>query len=173
MSSSAPSHPPRHSLLAELCPLRVRVISEEPVVRAGIRCLLESCADNVAFVEDGADVDVLLYDVIGLRQRGSHDLEHLVQMYPGRVLALARFLQPGLTARALELGATAAVPLGAEPDELVEAVRDLFDGRFEDGSAADVANRIDRDLRLGTGVCLSPRERQVISLIVGGASNHE
>jgi DNA-binding NarL/FixJ family response regulator len=163
------------SLLAELTGLRVHVNSEEPVIRAGIRSLLASRTETLTFADDlreGA-ADVVLYDVIGLHLRGCQDLEALARSHPGRVLALSRALQPGLTARALALGAVAAVPLGAAPDELLLAIHDLFEGRFQDGSPADLANRRDRDHRLGGGACLSPREQDVLSLIVAGASNQE
>jgi len=161
--------------LADLTGLRVHVISEEPVVRAGVRTLLESCSETLAFVEDPKrqGVDAVFYDVLGLRLNGGQDLEAVVERHPGRVVALSRVLQPGLTARALALGAVAAVPLGAGPDELLAVVHDLFEGRLHDGSPADLANRRDRDRRLGQDVCLSPREYQVLSLIVAGATNPE
>lgn len=175
MSSSATSHAGHPSLLAELTGVRVLVISDEPVIRAGVRCLLASRSQTLAFVEDrnGHAADVVFYDVLGLRCSGGQDLRAVVRSHPGRVVALARTLQPGLTARALQLGAIAAVPLSAQPDELLAAVHGLLEGRFQDGSCADVANRRDRDARLGLEVCLSPREHQILSLIVAGESNQE
>jgi DNA-binding NarL/FixJ family response regulator len=176
MSSAATTPPARTpSLLAELTGIRVRVISEEPVVRVGVRCLLGSRSDSLVFVEDAHEegADAVLYDVLSLCRTDGKDLEELVARHPGRVLALSRALQPGLTARALVLGAVAAVPLGAAPEELLAAVHDLFEGRFQDGSPADLANRRDRDHRLGRQACLSPREHEVLGLIVSGASNRE
>src|SRR5262245_32644404 len=68
MSSSAASHARHPSLLAELALVRVCVISEEPVIRAGIRSLLTTRADNLTFVDDlRHEIDVVFYDVLGLR----------------------------------------------------------------------------------------------------------
>lgn len=175
MSTTVTPDPARRSFLAELTGLRIHVISEEPVVRAGIRSLLEARSQTIAFVDDlkTQGADVVFFDVLGLCHNRGRELEVLAERCPGRVLALSRALQPGLTARALELGAIAAVPLGAGPDELLQAVDDLFEGRFHDGSAADLANRRDRDHRLGRDACLTPRERQVLALIVAGASNRQ
>jgi DNA-binding NarL/FixJ family response regulator len=175
MSSTDRRTTRRPSLLAELTGVRVHVISDEPVVRAGVRCLLADRGETVTCADDVGDpaADVVLYDVIGLSLSGCQALETVVTRYPGRVLALSRTGQPWLTARALSLGAIAAVPLGAGSDELAEAVHDLFEGRFHDGSATDLANQRDRDHRLGGGACLSPREQDVLSLIVAGASNHQ
>jgi len=165
----------RRSLLAELTAVRVHVISAEPVIRAGLRCLLSGHTENVVFVDDlrFQAADVVLYDVIGLRLGDGQDLAAIAMSHPCRVLAMARTLQPGLTARALRLGATAAVPLGAEPEELLTAIHDLVEGRFHDGSAADRANRCDREHRLGLEVHLTPREHEILSLVVAGASNKE
>jgi DNA-binding NarL/FixJ family response regulator len=175
MSPTATARTGSRSLLAELTALRVHVRSDEPVVRMGIQSLLESRCATLAFVEDltEQDADVVFFDVIGLHLNQGTDLEDVVAHYPGRVLALSRTLQPGLTARALALGAVAAVPLGACADELVAAIHDLFEGRFGDGSPADLANQRDRDHRLGHDASLSPRELEVLYLIVAGASNPE
>src|SRR4051812_11228366 len=101
--------PPRPSR-----PLRVGLISEQPVVRAGLRSLLAPYADRVTVVDIGPGADlgeaqVVLYDVLGLHRGDGSDLETAVKAHPGRVLALSRELQPGLAARALGIGAIASV----------------------------------------------------------------
>jgi len=158
--------------------IRVGLISEHSIVRAGVRSLLGGYADRLAVVDIGPDsdageADVVLYDVLGLHEGDGKDLETAVKAHPGRVLALSRELQPGLTARALGIGAVASVSLGADADELVRTVEAFADGRLEDGSQEDLDNQADRRRQLGRGVNLTGRERDVLGLIVGGRSNEE
>jgi DNA-binding NarL/FixJ family response regulator len=173
ISSLTSIYPRRPSLLAELTQVHVHVISEEPVIRAGIRHLLASRSPSVAFVEDLATepADVVFYDVLGIWRNGDRHLAAIVKDHPGRVLALGRTLQPGLTLRALELGATAAVPLAADAEEILTTIHHLVDARFPHASATETPPGSDPRPRLATGVCLTAREQQVLTLIVAGASN--
>jgi DNA-binding NarL/FixJ family response regulator len=161
-----------------LRPVRVGLISEQSVVRAGLRSLLADQADRVTVVDVGSgadrgEADVILYDVLGLHDGDGKDLETAIKAHPGRVLALSRELQPGLAARALGIGAITSVSLGAEPEELVRAVEAFAAGHLEDGSQADLDNQADRRRQQGRGVNLSPRELDVLGLIVQGLSNDE
>jgi DNA-binding NarL/FixJ family response regulator len=153
--------------------VRVHISSQQPIIRAGIQCLLAAHTDTVKFVADPhcSPPDVVIYDVFGLHLDHGHDLELTVQRHPGRVLALSRALQPGPTARALDLGAVAAIPISADAAELLTAIRAAVDGQFQDGSVIGVANQWERDRLLGRDVNLSPREREILAMIVAGASN--
>lgn len=160
---------------APLPRVRVRVHSEHPIVPAGLATLLAPYADRVRVVEDGEvgpDV-VVLYDVFGLHEGDDRELELLVKRHPGRVLALSRELQPGLTARALGLGAVASVSIGADAEELLAAIEAFAAGHLQDGSQADLDNQADRRRQLGRDVNLTPREQEVLGLIVAGRSNEE
>jgi DNA-binding NarL/FixJ family response regulator len=161
------------SLVADGRRLRVHVVSKQPIIRAGVHSLLAANADTVMCVAATPDepADVVIYDVIGLHLNDGGDLVRIAKAHPSRVLALSRALQPGLTARALDLGAVAAVEIGADAVELLTAIRATADGRFQDGSAVDRANRQVRSRLLGHDANLSPRERQVLALIVAGVSN--
>ena len=140
--------------------------------------MLAPYADRVVVVEIGPGSDlgeahVVLFDVLRLSTGDGTDLETAVKAHPGRVLALSRELQPGLTARALGMGAITALSLGADADELVQAVEDFAAGYLEDGSQADLDNRADLRRQQGRDVNLSPRELDVLALIVRGRSNEE
>ena len=156
-------------------PCRVQIITEHPIIRAGIDSLLAAHCDDVTMVTGPSEgsIDVVIYDVIGLHLRDGLDLERAVRCHPGRVLALSRALQPGLTARALDLGAVAAIPISADAVQLLEVIQTAVEGHFQDGSAADLANQRERAKLLGRNVGLSSRERQVLALIVAGASNRD
>ena len=157
--------------------IRVGLVSDQPVIRAGLRALLEPYADRVVVVDvgpnrDAGDAHLVLYDVLGLTGDG-RDLELAVKAHPGRVLALSRELQPRLAAGARGMGAVVSMPLGAEADELVEAIEAFAAGRLEDGSRADLENQAARLREQGRDVNLSPREIDVLGLIVRGRSNEE
>ncbi len=159
-------------------PVRVGLITDHAVVRAGVLGMLGPYADRVVIVEIGAEsdlggADLVLYDVLRLSHGDGKDLETAVKAHPGRVLALARELQPGLAARALGMGAITSVSLGADADELVRAVEDFAAGRLEDGSQTDLDHQADQRRQQGRDVNLSPREIDVLGLIVRGRSNEE
>lgn len=156
-------------------PVEVAVLSDQPVIQAGVERLLEPFADRVVVVEESTAGEhvVVLYDVFGLHIGRDEDLERVVKRHPDRVLALSRVLQPGLTARALDLGAVASVSVGLQAEELVRAVEDFAAGHLQDGSQADIDNQADRRRQLGRDVDLTPREQDVIALIVAGRSNED
>lgn len=159
-------------------PIRVGLITDHALVRAGVRGMLAPYADRVVVVDIGPESDlgeaqVVLYDVLRLSTGDGKDLETAIKAHPGRVLALARELQPGLAARALGMGAIVSVSLGAEADELVQAVEDFAAGHLEDGSQADLDNQADLRRQQGRDVNLSRRELDVLGLIVRGRSNDE
>ena len=156
-------------------PVSVVVVSEQPVIVAGIERLVESYGDRVVVVDEAmADADaVVLYDVFGLYVGKDEDLERIVKRFPDRVLALSRVLQPGLTARALDLGAVASISVGLSGPELVDAIENFAAGHLQDGSQADIDNQADRRRQLGRDVDLTPREQDVIALIVAGRSNED
>ena len=93
-----------------------------------------------------ADADVVIYDVFNLATSdddgSAGDLTKLVTSHPGRVLALSRLLQPGLTARALANGAVAPVSVSADADEIAALVDAAFTGDLTaDPAQADATKR--------------------------------
>jgi DNA-binding CsgD family transcriptional regulator len=61
--------------------------------------------------------------------------------------------------------------MASDHQELVDLVRAVAAGSFEDGSETDLANRRARDHDLGRDVRLTPREEDVLALVVAGRSN--
>lgn len=153
--------------------VRVQVVSGHPVIRAGVQSLLGRHTDQVLLVDDAGAADVVVYDVHGLSVGDGDDLRLLVKRHPGRVVALSRTLQPGLVARALGLGAVVSVSMASDDLELLDVVLAVASGGFEDGSAADLANRRSRDHDLGRDARLTLREEEVLALVVTGRSNAE
>jgi DNA-binding NarL/FixJ family response regulator len=153
--------------------IRVAVLTEQSIVLAGVRGILEPYGARVSLADPGADADVVLYDVLGLHEGNGEDLEIAIKRNPGRVLALSRELQPGLAARALAMGAVASVSLGSDATQLLDAIEAFAAGRLQDGSQADLDNQADRRRQLGRDINLTPREQSVLGLIVSGRSNHD
>ena len=158
----------------------VCVVSGQPIVVAGIRALLSESTDaggSYLTTTDPADADVVIYDVFRLASSthpGNEDeLGELVAGHPGRVLALSRLLQPGLTARALSIGAAAPISVSADANELIALVDAAANGDL--ATDPQLVSNYDADLSrlLSTDVELTPRQKTVISRIAAGYSNEE
>ena len=83
----------------------------------------------------------------------------------------ARALQPGLTARALDLGAVAAIAPEADTEALLALIRATVNGHLHDGSPVALVNQRDRDRLLGRDLGLTRREREVLALVVACVCN--
>jgi DNA-binding NarL/FixJ family response regulator len=158
-------------------PVAVSVVSDHPIVAAGIRTLLTENPERgrLAFVPNSLDADVVIYDAFNLAVAEDHteELAELVASHPNRVLALSRLLQPGLTARALAAGAVAPVSIGADADELVALIEATASGAIATDAqlARENLERLTEQLRADVG--LTAREQTVLALIAAGYSNDQ
>lgn len=158
----------------------VCVVSGQPIVVAGIRALLAESADPervYATVTEPLDADVVIYDAFKLATSdddgSAGELIRLVASHPGRVLALSRLLQPGLTARALANGAVAPVSVSADGDEIAALVDAAASGAL--ASDPEQVRRHEADLVrvLAAHVELTPRQQTVIARVAAGYTNDE
>ena len=158
-------------------PLPVAVCSPHPVVRTGLKALLGRHPDRFRIVPppDGPhreDPGVVLYDVFALRS-GDDELTRLLERTSARVIAVGRELRPDLTTRALAAGVDGSVALGADVEQLVEAVESAVAGRGSAEPSRSAAVPIARPDRPGARFGLSPREADVLGLIVLGLTNKQ
>ena len=137
--------------------------SEQDIVRAGVVTLLSDYSECVEVVPAWDASDVLLYDALGLSNGNGHDLDHAVKQLPGRVVALARDLEPALAAQAMSRGAVASVSIGANGRELLDVLLAAATGRLGIRPSAHPANA-ERERALGEDVQLTEREHQVLAL---------
>ena len=165
-------------------PLRVVLVDDHEVLRAGTRQVLE-CSDDILVVgeaEDGAAAmqmvtdlqpDVVLIDV-KLRDGDGIDVaRHLTATQPDvRVVILSAYSTGAFVRAALEVGASGYLLKTMPRDELVEAVRAAGTGMtvLDPALSAElgVANRSSNST---SAARLTGREAEVVELVADGLSN--
>ena len=164
-------HPRRARVAARRDVIRVAVVDDHPLVREGTAAIVARAEDmEIAGVAgsleelrpmlDGS-VDVLLLD-LRLGQDSGFDLLRTQADAPmPAVVVLTSYDYPQYADAALRLGAAGFVVKTAPTAELLDAVRRAAGGGLAFG------------VRPGNGVALSGREREVVRLVVDGASNDE
>ncbi|MFB9375494.1 response regulator [Kineococcus gynurae] len=161
--------------------LRLLVVDDHPVVRAGIVALLsaETDLEVVAELDDGAAVpdafDRLAPDLVlmDLRMPGVDGVEATTRLrarHPGaRVLVLTTYDTDADILRAVEAGATGYLLKDAPRADLSDAVRRA--ARGETVLAPPVAARLLTRLRAPAAERLTARETEVLAAVARGLSN--
>jgi two-component system, NarL family, invasion response regulator UvrY len=164
--------------------IRVIFVDDHPVVRRGLRQLLNSEAD-VAVVGEASnseemlellriqECDVLLMDISMPGRSGLDVLVELKQEHPKLpVLVLSMHPEETYGVHALKLGAAGYLCKEGAAEELVEAIRKVVMGRRYVSNA--LAERLAMDLAIDSGrplhEILSVREHQVLRLLATGMS---
>ena len=161
---------------------RVLVTDDHPVVRAGLRALLEASGlDVVGEASSGAEavelvgrmpIDVVLMDLqLGAGIDGVEATRQVLDRpSPPAVLILTTYDTDADILRAVEAGASGYLLKDAPPESLVDAVHRA--ARGETVLAPVVAQRLVTRMRAPAPV-LSPRELEVLSQVAAGASNRQ
>ena len=165
---------------------RVLLADDHPVVRNGLRELLNSEADFrvVAEVDDGAqaveralsdDVDLVILDVSMPRMTGLQAARELAGRKPGlRILMLSMHENEQFLFEALRAGASGYVLKTAADRDLVNACRATMRGEtflYAGAVAALVREHLERD---ATSLDpLTPRELEVVKLVAEGHTSDE
>ncbi len=162
-------------------PIRILIADDHPVVRAGLRAVLETEPDFVivaeaATAEEAVELaapggaDVVLMDLqFGGGMNGSQATAAITAR-PGapRVLVVTTYDTDADTLPAIEAGATGYLLKDAPPEELAAAVRTAAAGRTT--LAPAVADRLMHRLR-APHASLTRRETEVLTLVAEGLSN--
>jgi DNA-binding NarL/FixJ family response regulator len=165
-------------------PVRVLLVDDHAVVRAGLRALLEGEPD-LAVVGETADgdtavqlcrellpdvalMDVRLADGGGLLD-GIETTRQVTQAVPGTaVVMLTSYSTRTDVVRAMQAGARGYVLKAGPPEELFHAVRTAASGGI--GLAPEAADRLVRQL-IDPQQTLTNREVDVVRLLARGLSN--
>ncbi|MGQ4440023.1 response regulator [Streptomyces violaceoruber] len=162
-------------------PVRLLLADDHPVVRAGLRAVLETepgmvVVAEAATAEEGVtraargDVDVVLMDLQFGKGMNGAEATAAIAARPGapRVLIVTTYDSDADTLPAIEAGATGYLLKDAPPEDLADAVRTAAAGRT--ALAPAVADRLMHRLRT-PGTTLTRRETEVLALVADGLSN--
>jgi DNA-binding NarL/FixJ family response regulator len=165
--------------------IRVLIADDHEVVRRGLRTFLDLQDDIevVAEAEDGDEAvaaserltpDVILLDLVMPRRDGVAAIPEIRRRSPRtRVIVLTSFLDDDKLLPAVRAGAAAYVLKDIQPQELVQAIRTVHggDSLLHPAAAARVMAELAADGERRAGAALTPREREVLSLIARGMPN--
>lgn len=168
---------------ARTVPIRLLLVDDHPVVRAGLRAVLETepgftvVADvatterAVAIAADG-EIDVVLMDLQFAGEMCGAPATAEITARPGapRVLVLTTYDTEADILAAIEAGASGYLLKDAPPEELAAAVRAAAAGKS--ALAPSIALKLMDRVRTPAAV-LSRRELEVLDLVADGLSNEQ
>jgi DNA-binding NarL/FixJ family response regulator len=160
------------------------IVDDHAVVRDGIRSLLAGF-DEISIVATAADaaealdrcaqmaVDVVLMDLSMPGMDGVTATARLLELHPTlRVVVLTGFVEDGPIRAAVQAGASACLLKTVSADELVEAIRGVVNGRST-FSSEFLPALIRQTQRTSSSARLTPRERDILTLLAGGQANKD
>ena len=164
-------------------PIRVMIVDDHDMVRRGLATFLRVKGDlelvgeassgrEALQVCEQARPDVILMDLVMPEMDGPTATRAIRERCPQvQVIALTSFQEKELVQAALQAGAISYLLKNVSVDELAEAIRAAHAGRPT--LAPEVAQALIQAARQGPtpGHDLTPREREVLALLVEGLSN--
>jgi len=157
--------------------IRLAIVDDYAVVVAGVASFLAS--EDIDVVETGAseqvisDVDIVLYDTFGQVEGRGIDLRDFVRHSDARVVIYSWNLRPDLVKDAIEGGASGYLSKVLTGPQIVSALERVMAGEIviitgdHETSVGGVGDWP------GRAAGLSPREAEILALIVQGLSNEE
>lgn len=165
--------------------IRLLICDDHVIVRAGLKQILDDAPDLdvAAEASDGPEalgrirrggIDVVLLDIALPGRDGLDVLKQLHHEFPKLpVLIVSTYPEKQYALRSLRLGATGYLNKGADPAELIGAIRKVAGGGiFVSPSVAEIlaASLRAKEDNQSPHESLSQREYQVFTLIVSGKS---
>ena len=172
--------------MGETGPIRVLIVDDHSMVRTGLATFIRVQPDLqlVGEARDGQaalrlceqlEPDVILMDLVMPRMDGVAATRAIRERWPQvQVIALTSFQEKELVQDALQAGAISYLLKDVSTDELADAIRAAYAGRST--LAPEAAQALIQMARSTSespapGHDLTPREREVLALMVEGLSN--
>lgn len=166
-------------------PIRVMIVDDHAVVRSGLGAFLMTFSDLELVAEAGSgeeavrlcsqhDVDVVLMDLVMPGMDGAEATRAIRERCPEiQVIALTSFKEEDLIQGALQAGAISYLLKNVTADELAEAIRAAHAGRPTLAPEATAALIHAATRPSEPDYDLTPREKEVLTLMTQGLSNPE
>lgn len=156
--------------------LRVLLADDHTLVLEGIKKLLEADVDLVGAVGDGRELisaacllkpDVILLDISMPLLNGVEAARRLRKTLPdAKLIFLTMHGDHAYLGEALRLGAKGYVLKKSAASELIQAIREVAEGRIFVTRLMRMPPNVSRTRKLGTG--LTARQREILQLIAEG-----
>jgi two-component system invasion response regulator UvrY len=162
--------------------IKVFIVDDHPLVRKGIKEILEEEAD-IKVIGDAAfphevfeglkekETDILITDLSMPGRSGIDLINDIKQLFPKLpILVLTMHPEERFAVRALKAGAFGYLTKDSKPEELVKAIRQISSGRkyITESLAEILATELDHDINKPLHEILSDREFQIMRMIASG-----
>ena len=171
--------------MSKVRPIRVLIVDDHMMVRRGLATVFQVSPgiELVGQAQDGQEAiefcetlqpDVVLMDLVMPGMTGPEATRAILQKWPSiKIVALTSFEEKDLVQDALHAGAISYLLKNIGAQELTNAVREAFHGRAR--LSPEIAQSLMQVARgePALGDDLTPREREVLALLVEGLTNRE
>ncbi|MDY6868843.1 MAG: response regulator transcription factor [Chloroflexota bacterium] len=168
--------------------IRLLIADDHAIVRRGLRSLIASEPGMalIAEAENGQEAvqkalslqpDVILLDMVMPKMDGLQAIQAIKKkMAEARILVLTSFAEDDKVFPAIKAGALGYLLKDSSPDDLVEAIRDVYQG--ESSLHPIIARKLIRELNEPSDLPPTPepltnREVDILKLVAQGMSNQE
>jgi NarL family two-component system response regulator LiaR len=171
--------------MSESHPIRVLIVDDHPMVRAGLRdyILAYDWMEMAGEAENGVEavefcaaheVDVVLMDMVMPLMDGSEATRRIIALgKPIKVIILTSFHEQNLVQQALMAGATSYLLKNINAEQLSDAIKAAHGGFSRLApEATQVLIQVSRQ-KTSVGFNLTKKEREILALLVKGLSNLE
>ena len=169
-------------------PIRILVVDDHTVVRKGLQALIATepgmvMVGEAATGQEAVELarrlqpDVVLVDLVMPVMDGIQAIAAITRAHPRiRILALTSFAEEDKVYPAIKAGALGYLLKDASPEQLLQAIRDVYRGvpTLDSSLAFKLIQEIQRPTELPMSPePLSEREVEVLRLVAQGLSNQE